>query len=68
MKLRLSAVFAVAAALLLVIMAAVVAHEYFALAACNACSAPPETAFLLAIPFAIGAALCIVLAVVLKRK
>ena len=68
MKRRLSAVFFAAAALLAVVMAAVVVHEYFALAACNTCSAPPEAAFLLGIPFAVGAALCLVLAVVLKRK
>lgn len=68
MKRRLSAVFFAAAALIVAVMIAVVAHEYAALAACITCSAPPSTAFLLGIPFALGAAVCIILAAVLRRK
>lgn len=59
------------AAVLSDIMCAVVAYHY-----CDmlwgiqyaGCSAPAWTAFFLAIPFAVGIAICIALAVVFRRK
>ena len=68
MKRRLSLVFAAAAVLLFGAMCAVTAYNYAALERCVMCSAPASTAFLLAIPFALGIIVCAVLAFVLRRK
>ena len=68
MKRRLSAVFAVLAVLLFGLMCAVVAYNYAALLCCETCSAPASTAFLLAVPFAAGIAVCAAVAVLLRRR
>lgn len=68
MKRRLSLVFAAAAVLLFGAMCAVTAYNYAALERCVMCSAPASTAFLLAIPFALGIIVCAVLAFVLRRR
>ena len=68
MKRRLSVIFAVLGVLLFGAMCAVTAYNYAALEHCVACSAPASTAFLLAIPFALGIIVCAVLAFVLRRK
>lgn len=68
MKRRLSLVFAAAAVLLFGAMCAVTAYNYAALERCVMCSAPASTAFLLAIPFALGITICAVLSFVLRRK
>lgn len=68
MKNKLSAVFALAAVLLFGAMCAVVAYNYASLRGCASCSAPPETAFLLAIPFVLAIAVCAILAAVLRRR
>jgi len=52
-------------------MCAVVAYNYCALewgGKYEAWSAPASTALLLAIPYAIGIIICVVLAIVFKRK
>ncbi len=67
----LSAVFWILAALLSDVMCAVTAYSY-----CDMLwgiryagySAPASVAFLTAVPYAVGIAVCIVLAVLLKRK
>ena len=67
----LSAVFWILAALLSDVMCAVTAYSY-----CDRLwgiryagySAPASVAFLTAVPYAVGIAVCIVLAVLLKRK
>ena len=68
MKRRLSLVFAAAAVLLFGAMCAVTAYNYAALEFCVGCSAPASTAFLLAIPYALGIIICAVLSFVLRRK
>ena len=68
MKRRLSVIFAVLGVLLFGAMCAVTAYNYAALELCVGCSAPASTAFLLAIPFALGIIVCAVLAFVLRRK
>lgn len=68
MKHRLSVIFAVLGVLLFGAMCAVTAYNYAALERCVMCSAPANTAFLLAIPFALGIIVCAVLAFVLRRK
>lgn len=67
----LSSVFYVLAVLLSDVMCAVVAYNY-----CNmkwgieyaGYSAPASVAFLTAIPYAVGIVVCVVLAIILKRK
>lgn len=67
----LSIVFGALAVILSDVMCAVVAYSY-----CNltwsgryeGCGAPPSTAFLYAIPYLLGIAVCVVLAVVFKKK
>ena len=68
MKHRLSVIFAVLGVLLFGTMCAVTAYNYAALERCAGCSAPASTAFLLAIPFALGIIICAVLSFVLRRK
>lgn len=68
MKRRLSVIFAVLGVLLFGAMCAVTAYNYAALERCVMCSAPASTAFLLAIPFALGIIICAVLSFVLRRK
>ena len=68
MKRRLSVIFAALGVLLFGAMCAVTAYNYAALERCVVCSAPASTAFLLAIPFALGIIVCAVLAFVLRRK
>ena len=68
---RLSVVFALLAVLLSDIMCAVVAYSYCNLKWCGQyalCSAPASTAFLLAIPYGIGIAVCVILAVIFRKK
>lgn len=68
---KLSTIFAVLAILLSDVMCAVVAYNYCALewgGKYEAWSAPASTALLLAIPYAIGIIICVVLAIVFKRK
>lgn len=66
-----SMVFGMLAILLSDIMCAVVAFNYRDML-CGiehaGYSAPASTAFLLAIPYAIGIAICVVLAIVFKKK
>lgn len=68
MKHRLSVIFAVLGVLLFGTMCAVTAYNYASLERCAGCSAPASTAFLLAIPFALGIIICAVLSYVLRRK
>lgn len=68
MKRRLSLVFAAAAVLLFGAMCAVTAYNYAALEFCAVCSAPASTAFLLAIPYALGIIICAAAAVVLWKR
>ena len=68
---KLSIIFGLLAVLLSDIMCAVVAYNYRDMLCGieHACySAPSGTAFLLVIPYAIGIAICIVLAIVFKKK
>ena len=68
---KLSTIFAVLAILLSDVMCAVVAYNYCALewgGKYEAWSAPASTALLLAIPYAIGIIICVVLAIIFKRK
>lgn len=68
---KLSIIFSVLAILLSDIMCAVVAYNYCALewgGKYEGCSAPASTALFLAIPYIIGIIICIVLAVIFKRK
>lgn len=68
---KLSACFWVLAALLSDIMCAVVAWNYCSMLwgiKYAGYSAPASTAFLLAIPFAVGIAICIALALFFKKK
>ncbi|MBQ3553050.1 MAG: hypothetical protein IJA35_07925 [Clostridia bacterium] len=68
---KLSIIFGLLAVLLSNIMCAVVAFNYRDML-CGiehaGYSAPASTAFLLLIPYAIGIAICIILAIVFKRK
>ena len=67
----LSTVFWVAAVLLSDVMCAAVAYNYCELlwgGKYAGYSAPASTAFLLAIPFAIGIAVCVVLALWFRKK
>lgn len=68
---KLSAAFALLAVLLSDVMCAAVAYTYCALqwgGQYAGTSAPASTAFLLAIPYGAGIALCIALAVVLHKR
>ena len=63
--------FAVLAIALVIIMCIVVAYNYGTLVwggQYGGYSAPPETAFWLAIPYLVGIAVCAILAVFLKKK
>lgn len=67
----LSAVFGLLAILLSDVMCAVVAYNYCDLLwggqyACY--SAPASTAFILAVPYVIGIVVCVILAIVFKKK
>lgn len=68
---KLSIIFGLLAVLLSDIMCAVVAYNYRDML-CGiehaGYSAPSGTAFLLVIPYAIGISICIVLAIVFKKK
>ena len=68
---KLSIIFGLLAVLLSDIMCAVVAYNFRDML-CGiehaGYSAPSSTAFLLVIPYAIGIAICIVLAIVFKKK
>lgn len=68
---KLSVLFAILAVLLWGAMCAVVAWNYRAMVCgmehCGF-SAPPRVAFLYAIPFAVAIAVCVVLALVLRKK
>ena len=68
---KLSIIFGVLAVLLSDIMCAVVAYNYCDLLVGKqyaGYSAPASTAFVYAIPFVIGIIVCIVLAIVFRRK
>ena len=67
----LSAIFWILAVILSDVMCAVVAYNYCDMAwgiRYAGYSAPASTAFILAIPYGIGIAVCILLAVLLKKK
>ena len=68
MKRRLPAIFAAVGVLLFGMMCAVTAYNYAALERCVECSAPAETAFLLAIPFALGIIICAAAAIILWKR
>lgn len=66
-----SILFAALAILLSDVMCAVVAYDYCNLVWCGrhfACSAPPRTAFLYAIPFGVGILACTAVAIVCRKK
>lgn len=68
---KLSYVFALVAVLLTSVMCAVVGYKYRDMLCCiehGGCSAPASVAFLYAIPFLVGIAVCVVLAVVFYNK
>ena len=68
---KLSIIFGILAVLLSDIMCAVVAYFYCDLLwgrQYAGYSAPPSTAFVYAIPFAIGIVICVVLALVFRKK
>ncbi|MCD7772277.1 MAG: hypothetical protein LUH23_09385 [Oscillospiraceae bacterium] len=68
---KLSVIFQVLAVILSDIMCAVVAYNYCAMRwgmEYAGYSAPPSTAFLYAVPYGIGIATCVGLAVVFKKK
>ncbi|MBQ8834648.1 MAG: hypothetical protein IJ001_06975 [Oscillospiraceae bacterium] len=68
---HLSTIFGLLAVLLSDIMCAVVAYHYCALqwgGRYEAWSFPAWTAFLLVIPYSIGIAVCVILAVVFRKK
>lgn len=71
MKKNLSKLFTILALLLSHMMCAVVAFNYSYLLYCGkhgVCSAPAYVAFFYAIPFAAGIVVCVVLAVVFRKK
>ena len=45
-----------------------VTYQYCSLQHCQACSAPASTAFLLAIPYGLGIALCLILFWFFRKK
>ena len=68
---KLSTIFIILALTLSHIMCTVVAYNYAALLYCGkygGCSAPASVAFLYAIPFGIGVAICTALAIIFKHK
>nr|WP_326184565.1 hypothetical protein [uncultured Oscillibacter sp.] len=68
---KLSRLFLVLALLLSHTMCATVASEYTGLVYCGrygGCSAPPSTAFLLAVPFLFGVLICLGLARASRRR
>lgn len=65
---KLSLLFSVLAAVITNVMVGVVAYNYGVLATDLSCSAPPATAFLYGIPFAVLIAVCVVLAVFFRKK
>lgn len=68
---KLSCLFGILAALLTNVMCAVVGYHYGHMAwgaEHAAYGAPPSTAFLLAIPYAVGIAVCVILAMVFRKK
>lgn len=68
---NLSNTFAALAVLLWGVMCAVVAWNYCDMLHCiehHGCSAPANVAFFFAIPFAIAIVVCVVLAVVFRKK
>lgn len=67
----LSTIFGLLAVVLSDIMCAVVAYNYCALmwgAQYAGYSAPASTAFVLAIPYVIGIVICVILAIVLRKR
>lgn len=71
MKKNLSKLFTVLALLLSHVMCAVVAFHYSYLLHCGrhgGCSAPAYVAFFYAIPYVVGIVVCVVLAVVFRKK
>lgn len=68
---KLFVLFGLLAVLLSNVMCAVVAYNYCSLTWCGqyaGCSAPANTAFLLAIPYLVGMIACIVLALLFRKK
>jgi hypothetical protein len=68
---KLSTVFTILALVLSHVMCAHVAFNYRSMICCiehTGCSAPADIALLLAIPYLIGIAVCVLLAVVFWRK
>lgn len=65
---NLSIVFLVLAVALSDIMCAVTAYNYRSLELCRECSAPPDTALLLAVPYGFAIGLCLALAWFFGRK
>ncbi len=68
---KLGALFIVLAIVLSDIMCFVVAYYYRGMICCiehAGCSAPPEAAFLYAVPFVIGIMVCVALAIKFRKK
>ena len=68
---KLSILFATVAIILSNVMCIVVAYNYRGMICCikhEVCSAPPEAAFLYAVPFLIGIVVCVVLAIKFRKK
>ena len=63
-----SNIFLVLAVILSDIMCAVTAYNYRSMELCFECSAPPDVALLLAIPYGLAIALCLALAWFFRRK
>ena len=64
----LSNIFLVLAVILSDIMCAVTAYNYRSMELCVECSAPPDVALLLAIPYGLAILLCLALAWFFRRK
>lgn len=65
---KLSIVFLVLAVALSDVMCAVTAYNYRSLELCAECSAPPDTALLLAVPYVFAIGLCLALAWFFRRR
>lgn len=65
---NLSIIFLVLAVVLSDIMCAVTAYNYRSMELCMECSAPPDVAFVLAIPYGLAIVLCLALAWFFRRK
>lgn len=65
---NLSSIFLVLAVILSNIACAVTAYNYRSLELCAGCSAPPDVALLLAIPYVLAIVLCLALAWFFRRK